>query len=262
MPDPRTPSRRSVVRGVAWSAPVVAVAATAPAYAASPCQTRYSYRLDWGTTSYTRSGARNASASVTTTGGTPVSVTFASTSSTTSNVPDATRNLSVPANTGIGTTADPVVTSLGGRAGERGVMLYHASSTAGRANRQEVTITFGRAVRGLQFWITDIDTIASPAYSDRVELIGYNSVGAVVPFASTNDGVSGAGSEGSPWLRSAEANVSENAAGAQTSVNFTAATPSATTDVKSMKLTYWNATGGTQFHRIFLGDLSFTAMGC
>lgn len=36
MSEPRTPSRRSVVRGVAWSVPVVSVAATAPAFAASP----------------------------------------------------------------------------------------------------------------------------------------------------------------------------------------------------------------------------------
>ncbi|MDR7252149.1 hypothetical protein J2X46_001125 [Nocardioides sp. BE266] len=257
MPDPRTPSRRSVVRGVAWSVPVVSVAATAPAFAASPCQTRYTYRLDWGTTSYTRTDARNSSASVSTTGGgTPVPVTFKSVSSTSANVPDPTRNLSIPANTGSGTTADPVVTSLGGRANERGVMLYHATSTAGRANRQEVTITFGRAVRNLQFWITDVDTITSPAYADRVELIGYNASNVVVPFAAANDGITGAGSEASPWLRSADSNVSENAGGAQTSVSF------GTADVKSLKLTYWNNSGGTQYHRVFLGDLAFTALGC
>lgn len=262
MPDPRTPSRRSVVRGVAWSVPVVSVAATAPAFAASPCQTRYTYLLDWGTTSYTRTDARNSSASVTTTGGTPVSVTFKSVSSTTANVPDSTRNLKLAPNTGIGTTADPVVTSLGGRAGERGIMLYHASSTAGRDNRQEITITFGRAVRGLQFWITDIDTITSPAYSDRVEVVGYNASNVVVPFGSTNDGVTGAGSETNPWLRAGDSNVNENSAGAQTFVNFTAASPTTATDVKSIKVTYWNNAGGTQYHRVFLGDLGFTALGC
>lgn len=261
MSDRSMPSRRTVVRGVAWSTPVVAVAATAPAFAASPCQTRYSYRLDWGTTPYSRTDARNGSASVTSAGGTPVSVTLASLP-VGANVPDAARNLTVPANTGSGTTADPVVTSLGGRAGERGVMLYHASSTAGRSNRQEVTITFGRAVRDLQFWITDIDTITSPAYSDRAELVGYNASGGVVPFASSNDGITGSGTQASPWLRASASNVSENAAGAQTSVSFAKASPMDATDVKSMKLTYWNATGGTQYHRIFLGDLSFTAMGC
>ena len=39
-------------------------------------------------------------------------------------------------------------------------------------------------------------------------------------------------------------------------------TPSASTDVKSLVLTYWNASGGTQYHRVFLGDLSFSALGC
>ena len=31
------PSRRTVTRAAAWTVPVIAVAATAPAYAASPC---------------------------------------------------------------------------------------------------------------------------------------------------------------------------------------------------------------------------------
>lgn len=263
MPDASTPSRRSVVRGVAWSVPVVSVAATAPAFAASPCQTLYPYRLDWGTTSYTRTDARAATASVTTTttGGTPVPVTFRSVS-VGDNVPDAARNLTVPANTGTGTTADPVVANLGGRAGERGVMLYHATSAIGRPNRQEVTITFGRPVRNLQFWVTDIDTITSPAYSDRVELIGLNAANVAVPFTSANDGVTGDGSQTNPWLRSTTGNVSENAAGAQTSVSFVKSSPADATDVKSLKLTYWNATGGTQYHRIFLGDLTFSALGC
>lgn len=258
MTDLASPSRRAIVRGAAWSVPVVAVAATAPAFAASPCATTYSFRLDWGTTTYRRTDARNATASVTSVGATPLTVTFTSTSSSSANVPDPNRNLSVPPNTGTATTADPVVTSLGGRAGERGVMLYHASSTPGRANRQDVAISFSRPVRGLKFWITDIDTIASPAYSDRVELVGYTAAGAIVPFSSTNDGITGSGSAASPWLRTSDANVSENAGGAQTLVDFSASTA----EVKSLVLTYWNNAGGTQYHRVFVGDLEFTALGC
>src|SRR6478672_464529 len=144
MGDMVNPSRRTVVRGAAWSVPVVAVAATAPAFAASPCATLYPFRLDWGTTPYSRASARNATATLSSAGSTPLTVTFASTSSTTANVPDPNRNLTVPANTGTGTTADPVVTSLGGRQGERGLMLYHQSSTVGRDNRQDVVITFSR----------------------------------------------------------------------------------------------------------------------
>lgn len=258
MADLVNPSRRTVVRGAAWSVPVVAVAATAPAFAASPCATRYNFALDWGTTPYNRANARSATATVSSTGSTPLTVTFTSTSSSAANVPDTTRNLTIPANTGTGTTADPVVTSLGGRAGERGVMLYHASSTPGRDNRQDVAITFARPVRGLKFYVTDVDTITSPAYSDRVELVGYNATSGVVPFVSTNDGITGDGSVANPWQRASNANVSENAAGAQTLVDFSAAA----SDVKSLVLTYWNATGGTQYHRVFLGDMTFSAFGC
>lgn len=263
MAEPVIPSRRSVVRGAAWSVPVVSMAAAVPAYAASPCQTYYPFLLDWGTTAYSRTNARSSSASVTSSGATSLDVSFLSTSSTTANVPDPTRNLTVPANTGTGTTADPVVNNLGGRTGERGVMLYHATSTAGRDNRQEVTITFARAARGLTFWITDIDTITTPAYSDRVELIGRNASGAVVTFKQTLDGVLGTGAAGDPWRRTTDANVSENSAGAQVFVDFTpATTPAPATDVKTLTLTYWNNTGGTQFHRVFLGDMRFTALGC
>ncbi|CAM3666226.1 hypothetical protein [Nocardioides zeicaulis] len=262
MADLVNPSRRTVVRGAAWSVPVVAVAATAPAFAASPCATLYDFRLDWGTTPYSRASARSATATVSSAGSTPLTVTFASTSSSTGNVPDPARNLTVPANTGTGTTADPVVTSLGGRPGERGVMLYHQSSTIGRDNRQDVVITFSRPVRGLQFYVTDIDTITSPAYSDRVELVGRNASGTAVTYRSTNDGILGTGANGDAWRRTDNSNVNENAAGAQTLVDFTTAAPGATTDVKSLVLTYWNATGGTQYHRVFLGDMTFSAFGC
>lgn len=251
-----------MVRSAAWTVPVLSVAATAPVFAASPCSDRYSYVLRWGTTAYSRTDARGSSASVTSGDSSAVGVTFASVSSSTANVPDPARNLTVPANTGTPTTADPVVTSLGGRAGERGVMLYHATSTIGRGNRQDVTITFSRPVRGLKFWITDIDTITTPAYSDRVELVGYSSTNGVVPYGFVNDGVTGAGTEASPWLRAGNANVDENASGAQVSVDFTATSPTTSTDVKRLVLTYWNATGGTQYHRIYLGNLSFTAIGC
>lgn len=38
---PQTPSRRTIVKGAAWSAPVVTIAAAAPSLAASPCDTTY-----------------------------------------------------------------------------------------------------------------------------------------------------------------------------------------------------------------------------
>lgn len=251
-------SRRALTRGAVWATPAVVVATAAPAYAASPCSTSYSYVLNWPT-GYTRTSALAGTASIAPsggTGGTNVTMTLAATAIG-ANVPDVDRNLQVPANTGTGTTLDPVVTSLGGRAGERGVRLHHATSTAGRANRQELTITFSRPVRGLTFYITDIDTITNPAYSDRVELIGRDAQGGAVAYGQTLDGITGAGTEASPWLRTADQNVPENSAGAQVQVAF-----GATTAVRSLLLTYWNATGGTQYHRVFIGRMSFTAFGC
>ena len=53
------------------------MAAAAPAYAASPCSTTFPYRLDWGTTAYTKLTADSATATITPssgTGGTPVTI--------------------------------------------------------------------------------------------------------------------------------------------------------------------------------------------
>lgn len=264
------PTRRTLVRSAAWSVPVVAAATAAPAFAAS-CA-RQNFTMNWQPTNFSRAGYRSGTGTApgTVAGSVAVSVSLASnsfsgdvlTNTGGNNLPDQTRNLTIPANTGNSTTADPVVTSLGGRAGERGVMFNHASSAVGRGNRQEVTITFSRPVRALNFFITDIDSLASPAYSDRVELVGRNSAGAVVTFSPTPDGVTGTGLQGDPWQRAASGNVSENSAGAQVRVDFTKSTPSVATDVKTLVLTYWNNSGGTQYHRIFLGNMGFSAAGC
>ncbi|GAB3247225.1 hypothetical protein GCM10027425_02890 [Alteromonas gracilis] len=235
----------------------MAVAAAAPAYAASNCSTSFSYALNWPT-GYTRTSALAGTASIAPssgTGGTNVTMTLAA-AAVGANVPDATRNLQVPADTGTPTTIDPVVTSLGGRAGERGIRLQQ-TSPAGRGNRQVLTLAFSRPVRGLTFFITDIDTITNPAYSDRVELIGRDAQGGTVAFNQIRDGITGDGTFESPWLRAADLNVPENNAGAQVQVTFGAATA-----VSSLELTYWSATGTTQYHRIFIGRMAFTALGC
>lgn len=256
------PTRRTLVRNVAWTIPVVSAAATAPAFAASPCATRYDYTISWPT-GYVRDSATAGTVTLTGPVGTSSLTMTLSSVSVGANVPDATRNLQVPANTTppAATTLDPVVTNLGGRTGERGLRLHHQTSAATRDARQELTITFSRPVADLGFYITDIDTITNPAYSDRVELIGRNAAGGIVAHTPVPDGVTGTGVAGDPWRRTGDANVSENSAGAQVRVDFPQ-TPAAATDVKSMLLTYWNNTGGTQYHRIFIGRMTFTALGC
>lgn len=259
------PTRRTLVRGAAWSVPVVALATAAPTFAASPCQTRYDYWLDWGTTLYTRTNFRNSYAMVSpfTVGGSQVRVDFTSVSSSVLNVPDPARNLTVPTNT---TTTDPnldpVVTNLGGVAGEKGMRLHHQTSTAGRANRQTVTIKFSRPVRGLSFAVTDIDSLTPDnEYGDRVELgtpVGTNR-------SQTLSGIRGLGTESSPWRRTSinkkdvetdiNANISENSDQAKVTVTYSGS------DISQLELVYWNFLGGSQYHRIFLGDFTFSAEG-
>jgi hypothetical protein len=262
--DPHSPrpkaTRRSVVIGSAWAAPIVVVATAAPAFAASVCGPDYNYVLDWGSTSFTRASALSAFATVpSSNGGPPIFVVFSATA-TGANVPDATRNLTIPPDTGTSTNLDPVVTSLGGIAGMRGVRLQHATSTAGRANRQTVVVSFRSGstagplvnVSGLNFYVTDIDAITTAPYSDRVEIVPNVSAANQTRDAAIN----GLGTQASPWLTTnLNSNVNENSAGARVSLTYPAA-------MSQFTLTYWNATGGTQYHRIFLTDFLFTTPGC
>lgn len=55
MTVPAGPRRRTVVRGAAWATPAVAVAVTAPAFAASPCTTSNCPTISFGTVSGTGS---------------------------------------------------------------------------------------------------------------------------------------------------------------------------------------------------------------
>jgi hypothetical protein len=253
-------SRRSVVAGAAWVAPLVVVGTSAPAFAASPCTTNYDYLLKWGSTPFNRVSSVSASAAVASSnGGQLVSVVFASTS-TSGNSPDPARNLTIPPNTGTPTTLDPVVTTLGGLANMRGVRLQHATSTPGRDSRQEVVVSFRTGgiagplvnVSGLSFYVTDIDALTSSPYSDRVEIVPNLPAGG----QSRDAAVTGLGTLASPWLNTnTNNNVDENSAGARVSLVF--ASP-----VSQFTLTYWNATGGTQFHRIFLTDFLFKVPAC
>lgn len=258
-----TPSRRAVVAGSAWAAPLVVVGSAAPAFAASPCQTQYSYRLDWGTSAFNRVSATSASVRVTSSNGGPdIFVTFA-VAIQGANVPDTTRNLTVPGPTaGSDANLDPAITNLGGLGnGELGLRLQNATSPAGRANRQELTVTFhvgsvagaATTVSSLNFYVTDIDAITTSPYADRVELSG--------TYAQTRDAaIAGTGffdpTSPDPWRNTnTNINVNENSAGARVNVIYPTA--------KSFLLAYWNNSApGTQYHRIFLSDFVFTANGC
>lgn len=234
--------------GAVWATPVVAATTAAPAYAASPCSTTFPHRLDWGTTAYTKLTADSATATITPssgTGGTPVTMSIASVVSGT--VARAADNLTVPATTNIG--------GLG--AAERGLTLLHDSPiVAGRDNRQTVTFTFSRAVTGVAFTITDIDSTLNTAVTpntgwiDQVELTGTRT--GTVPAGST---VIGSGTSTTPWRLSADStNIATDQGGGNLNVAYSGS-------LTSFTLTYWSSRAGAN-QRIYLSDFTFTAFGC
>lgn len=264
------PTRRTVVRNVAWTVPVVTAAAAAPAFAASTCASPKLYRLNWGDAGYSHTTADVAYAPITSSNGGATIYAHFSTIFQGNGEGDGTfngqaRNLSVPSGTAIqgqDTTRDPLITNLGGLgSGERGIR-FQQRSPQGYDNRQDITVTFrsGTAanssvvnVQGLSFYIVDIDNLASPAYADRVALIS------AVAFDQTRDTtITGAGTVLSPWLNSAAGNQSENASGARVQINFPDDNLSR---ISTFKMAYWTNTGATgsntgQYHRIYLSDFS------
>lgn len=252
-------SRRTVVRGAAWAVPVVSMAATAPAFAASPCMTDYAYALDWGNaskmsytppTTPTGAGTKTgtALALAPAAGASAVTVTFESTIAGT--VTRTSTNLTV-GGTNVG--------ALGGPA----LLLAHDAIQTTRSNRQQVLITFSRAVTGLSFSLVDIDSQRGNWY-DQVELTGTTGVGTnaaaftqapVATETDTNVVVWGNGSQTSPWRpRADNLNVPAGDGSGNKALTFT-------TPVKTLTLVYWNSSGsGNQ--TIAITDLNFTAKGC
>jgi hypothetical protein len=259
------PKRRTIVRTAAWTVPVVAVSATAPAYAASPCDDAYAWRLDWAndqtndafTTSYPATPAvsgttRSATATITGPSGTSaMTVGFSSTmpgvdSRTSSNL--------------------RVITSYNdvGASGSTGLLLQHQGITAGRANsRQVVVVTFGREVHDLRFTITDIDSSnnSSGVFYDQVELTGTRTGTPTQGGRGTRnnpyfDYVEGSGREGDPWrILSQNATASDNGGDeGNIAVHFPG-------PVQGFTLTYYTSRGsGNQ--AIWLTDFTFQARGC
>lgn len=150
------PTRRTLTRAAAWSVPAIAVAAAAPAFAASPCDVRVGEVLDWD-------GSR---------------VAFTRTSTTARAVldPDATGpvpsltldvvatysgNMKAGDEAGSNPNPNLRVTSPIGGLGVSGLSLWQATTSAsprGAADQGTYTFTFSRPVSNLVFTVTDIDS--------------------------------------------------------------------------------------------------------
>ncbi|SEB67153.1 hypothetical protein SAMN04489844_0810 [Nocardioides exalbidus] len=165
--EPMRPTRRTMVRSAAWSVPVVAVAATAPAYAAS-CGNAET--LSWS--NYTDGTVFS-------------SAMFGST------------KLTLSQSGNLGSDSGKVLYQDEGGVNPA-LRFYPTNGVDGSSIT--VTLTFSRAVKNLSFTILDIDNAnngnGSTAWRDRIAVTGTPS------SVSVGSRIQGAGTENSPYRSS------------------------------------------------------------
>lgn len=258
-----TPSRRTLVRGAAWSVPVVAVAATAPAYAASTCADG-AYQVRWGT-DYVAS-TKSATANRTGTSGTGVVGNAALTLTVTNQFGGSMASGSAgggvsnlvasPWNVaGVGVPGLTIMQQVTTSTVAWWSSTRNPLPTPRSGNFQRVTLTFNRPVWNLKFTITDIDS-NSGQYQDRIAVSGN-------PAFTMNAGVSGAGSDGAPWqpVNNNQNWDPQSETQGNVQVDYTGQ-PAASV----YTITYWNDQAGNisgdGLQGVFLGTLTFSSETC
>ena len=230
--------RRSVVRTAAWSLPVIAVSAQAPAFAAS-CNQQYAGNLNLATM-YTRNSRTSGTAVVPLANGAG-SVTIGFASSTTTLYGAQTGNF----------TIDPAV----GGTNQAGILFSYSNDNVDGSSAQnyKVTLTFSRAVTDLTFLITDIDV--GGRHDERLAVISPATFTRNIP---ANSNCRGAATLANPIYNSvpgAISNINDDSGNVRINV------PGPTTTVT---LQLWNADTAATGSNDYLTDLSFQAYadGC
>lgn len=254
--SPAATGRRTVLRGAAWTVPVVAVTAPVPAFATSTSCSPVSAVFDWnqGTTGvsvYTRtSPSTGGSGTYDPTGATgPISFTV-STSFT---------NGLIPNDVG-GTNDDNMrVTNLNvGGTGQRGFAIcqqYPPDTPSNPGGSQTVTFTFNRTISGLSFKITDIDS-GGGAFKDTVSISSPTATftGGIVNTSA----LAGSGTAADPWTPTSNSAGVNDGSGTAGNVNV-----STTGSLTQFTIVYRNTAPSwslTSLHvqYIWLTDLNFT----
>lgn len=234
-----TPSRRTVLRAAAWTAPAVSVAVAVPAYAACSNASLVTGVVDWDAATgsgwnrrpvFSRTDSRGGSYTLSQPGAASLLVTVSA----------AYENEMRPLDQWTMRTHSPV----GGLANVSGLCLAQINNRAKalksnrRQDRGTYTVTFGRPVTNLYFTVTDIDS-SSGDYLDMIEL------SAVVPhteMGAKGAGVKGAGTTVSPYTAingnhqvpdPASSTGNAPASSGNVRVQFPGA-------VSSFTITYWN----------------------
>jgi len=219
-------SRRNVVRGAAWSVPVVAVATSVPAYAASPCGTQPANSMNLST----KVGSD----------GTTLTLTSVATGVTLGSF-----NLS---------TNDPAFPTAGWLELEN---VPRATSETNPARYQDVTFDFGRSVSLVEFTVSDLDSVnsSSQEYWDRVAIINSASPFTTAPVVAGNSAVTGAGTVTDPMRQTTFSNSAtspNNSTSRQMRVSFTGTTTSFT-------VRFWTSRDDRQTgtHAVWIGNMSY-----
>jgi hypothetical protein len=245
-----TTSRRTIVRGAAWSVPVVAVAATAPAFAASPCTDGIFATMDWSVPRYYRQGGQNRDRGYGYTRTNNSTATYL-TQDPDGGGPQLPISVNISVSYGSNTTADVDQLFLSdvniGGTGAPGLTFHQTpanvnnlSSTLNNANKSVITFAFSRPVTEMSFTMTDIDS-ASSDFRDAVGIAGAT----ISSFSIANTGqVGGVGTVANPFKVIPNNSAIDNTTGTGGNVNVTL------TNFSTFELHYWNGqpagSGGDQ----------------
>ncbi|MCG7423100.1 hypothetical protein MHY29_09775 [Micrococcus sp. ACRRV] len=252
--------RRRVVQGLAWTAPAVAVATAAPAFATSP---RCFKTVDvvWSDMGYKRTSATSATYTTADPDGTgpmrPLTLT----------VENTYKGSNIQFGNQFGTENTNLAVQSGSVGGYRNPLVLHQSPLSNKAksndridaNKTITTFTFDRPVTSLTFSITDIDS----AVNDFVDGVAVSSP---TPFTTskanaTTAGLQGAGTLADPWRPNRFDNsISNSSTNGNGTVSFTS-------QVTSFEIHYWNQTAASYAsvdgdQKIFISNLSLTYNAC
>lgn len=262
-------TRRAVVAGLAWSAPAVVVAASAPAFAVSPRCLKPA-TVTWNSTSYQRSSETQGTYTVADPDGTAgplkgmtitVENTFTGTNTRLSQQLLPTGSTTRPS---LNLTAFMRSPSIGGATGPLALhqspkVNANKSENLTNENKTITTFTFSQPVTSLSFSIADIDSAASD-FRDAVALVSATRYTATIRNTAT---VTGNGTLGTPWRAvSRTAPVPDSSTDGTVDVRFAGT-------VKEFQIHYWNIAPASQSasdvdgdQAVFISNLQLTYDAC
>lgn len=266
-PTSYVPSRRTVLRAAAWTAPAVSVAVAVPAYAATSSPVTCadaSYEVSWAANYNAQSRSAVArlvsAAGAGALGSGPLTLTVSSQFFGDMEAGSTTLNEGTYSNLGVSPRTVGGTTMRGLTIMQRAKQGVSSWSGTRSNHRQEVTLVFSRPVTNLTFKLTDIDSMdpdwANGQYQDRISVSG-------APTGARAGGLTGSGTAASPW-RPTGSNTEYNPISGtlgNVDVSYVGKPASAV-----YKITYWNDQSGRLASRglqgVFVTNLSFTASSC